>query len=210
MIVHRHTLLSEEIFEKRFVCDLSKCKGACCEQGDSGAPLEPEEARLIKKYIKAIEPYMTERGKAAVAKQGTSMVDMDGELVTPLVQEYAECAFAKKDVRGVWQCGIEKAYEDGKIPFRKPISCHLYPIRVEKLTKIPGERRSGEALNYHEWPICSPACSCGAKLDVPVFRFLKDALIRSYGSVWYDELEVLYTEWSAREQRVARRKRHLR
>jgi hypothetical protein len=191
MIHHRGTLLSEELFEKRFVCDLNACKGACCEQGDSGAPLEPEEARLIKKHLKDIEPYMTERGKAAVKKQGTSVVDSDGELVTPLVQEYAECAFAKKDEVGIWKCGIENAWRDGKIPVRKPLSCHLYPIRVKKM-------KTGEALNYDTWPICKPACSCGAKLDVPVFRFLKDSLVRKYGTEWYDELEVLYAEWSKR------------
>ncbi|MBL7963806.1 MAG: DUF3109 family protein [Flavobacteriales bacterium] len=195
MIHHRGVLLSEDLFEKRFVCDLSACKGACCEQGDSGAPLEPEEARLIKKHLKDIEPYMTARGRKAVQEQGTSVVDMDGELVTPLVEEYAECAFAKKDSRGIWQCGIEKAYRNDEIPFHKPISCHLYPIRVEKLG-------TGEALNYHEWPICKPACTCGAKLDVPVFRFLKDPLVRKYGQQWYDELEELYNAWLARPKRA--------
>lgn len=205
MIHHRGTLLSEELFEKRFVCDLNACKGACCEQGDSGAPLEPEEARLIKKHYKQIEPYMTERGREAVKKQGTSMVDTDGELVTPLVQEYAECVYAKKEVTGTWKCGIENAWRDGKIPVRKPISCHLYPIRVKKLNKIPGEARGGEALNYDTWPICKPACECGAKLDVPVFRFLKDSLVRKYGAQWYDELEVLYAEWSRRGSLPKRR-----
>ena len=203
MIHHRGTLISEELFEKRFVCDLSACKGACCEQGDSGAPLEAEEARLIKKHLKDIEPYMTERGREAVKKQGTSIVDMDGELVTPLVQEYAECAFAKKDERGIWQCGIERAHSDGKIPLRKPISCHLYPIRVKEL-------KTGEALNYDEWPICKPACACGAKLDVVVFRFLKDSLVRKYGTEWYDELEVLYTEWSTHKRSIGRGKRFVR
>lgn len=194
MIHHRGTLLSEDLFEKRFICDLSKCKGACCEQGDSGAPLEPDEARLIKKHLRDIEPYMTERGKAAVKKQGVSIVDSDGELVTPLIQEYAECAFAKKDGKGVWQCGIEKAWEDGKVPVRKPISCHLYPIRVEKM-------KTGEALNYHAWEICKPACACGIKNDVPVFRFLKNSLVRKYGEEWFNELEMLYAEWEKRPMR---------
>lgn len=203
MIHHRGTLISEELFEKRFVCDLSACKGACCEQGDSGAPLEAEEARLIKKHLKDILPYMTERGRETVKKQGTSVVDMDGELVTPLVQEYAECAFAKKDDRGIWQCGIERVHTDGRIPFHKPISCHLYPIRVKKL-------KTGEALNYDEWPICKPACSCGAKLDVVVFRFLKDSLVRKYGAEWYDELEVLYAEWSKRGRSIGSGKRFVR
>ena len=117
-----------------------------------------------------------------------SVVDMDGELVTPLVDEYQECAFAKKDKLGIWKCGIENAYRDGKVPVNKPLSCHLYPIRVEKLKYHDG-------LNYNMWDICKPACSCGAKLDVPVFRFLKGPLTRAYGADWYDELEVIYQEW---------------
>ena len=129
MIEHRGTLISEDLFEKRFVCDLSACKGACCEQGDSGAPITPEEAAGIKKYYEYIKPYMTARGKKAVEKQGFSVVDMDGELVTPLVDEYQECAFAKKDKTGTWKCSIEQAYRNGEIPTHKPLSCHLYPIR---------------------------------------------------------------------------------
>ena len=170
------------------MCDLNACKGACCEQGDSGAPITPEEAAGIKKYYEYIKPYMTARGKKAVEKQGFSVVDMDGELVTPLVDEYQECAFAKKDKQGTWKCGIEQAYRKGEIPVNKPLSCHLYPIRVEKLKYHDG-------LNYSVWDICKPACSCGAKLDVPVFRFLKDPLTRAYGADWYAELEVIYQEW---------------
>lgn len=195
MIEHRGTLISEELFEKRFVCDLNACKGACCEQGDSGAPLLPEEARLIDRHYAAIEPYMTARGRKSVKDQGcTSIVDMDGELVTPLVQEYAECVYAKKDRAGIWKCGIEQAYHDGKIPFNKPISCHLYPIRVEKL-------KFHDGLNYNQWDICAPACTCGAKLDVPVFRFLKSSLTRAYGADWYEELEGIYAEWLKQPER---------
>jgi Fe-S-cluster containining protein len=191
VIEHRGTLLSEDLFEKRFVCDLNACKGACCEQGDSGAPLTAEEAAEIKKHYAALMPYMTTRGKKAVERQGTSVVDMDGELVTPLVEEYQECAFARKDGKGTWKCGIENAWRDGKVPMRKPISCHLYPIRVEKLAYH-------DALNYSQWGICAPACACGAKLDVPVFRFLKESLTRAYGKEWYDELEVIYQAWVSR------------
>ena len=196
MIEHRGTLISEELFEKRFVCDLNACKGACCEVGDGGAPVTAEEARLIEKHYEAIEPYMTVRGRNSVRKQGaTSVVDPhDGELGTPLVQEYAECVYAKKDKAGQWKCGIEQAYYDGKIPFHKPISCHLYPIRVERT-------RYHDALNYHQWDICEPACSCGAKLDVPVFRFLKGPLTRAYGADWYEELEVIYQEWLKQPRR---------
>lgn len=188
MIEHRGTLISEDLFEKRFVCDLSACKGACCEQGDSGAPITSEEAAGIERHYEAIKPYMTARGKKAVEKQGYSVVDMDGELVTPLVAEYQECAFAKKDNQGIWKCGIEQAYRNGEVPVHKPLSCHLYPIRVTR-TKYH------DALNYDTWDVCKPACSCGAKLDVPVFRFLKDPLIRAYGKEWYDELEIIYQEW---------------
>lgn len=195
MIEHRGTLISEDLFEKRFVCDLNACKGACCEQGDSGAPITPDEAAGIKKYYEAITPYMTAKGKKAVAKQGFSVVDMDGELVTPLVEEYQECAFAKKDKQGQWKCAIEQAHRNGEIPIHKPLSCHLYPIRVTKLKYHDG-------LNYSMWDICKPACACGAKLDVPVFRFLKEPLIRAYGADWYDELEVIYREWSAAPQKT--------
>lgn len=189
MIEHHNTLISEELFEKQFVCNLDACKGACCEVGDSGAPLTPDEAKLIERHYEAIKPYMSDRGIKAVAEQGcTSVVDMDGELVTPLVQEYAECVFAKKDGKGVWQCGIEQAYHDGKIGFNKPLSCHLYPIRVTKL-------KYHDALNYHQWEICDPACELGARLGVPAFRFVQHALKRAYGEEWYEELEVVYEEW---------------
>jgi hypothetical protein len=196
MIEHRGTLLSEELFEKLFVFNLDACKGACCEVGDSGAPLEPEEAKLIDQHYKAIQPYMTARGKKSVKDQGcTSVVDMDGELVTPLVQEYAECVYAKKDKKGIWKCGIEQAYHEGKIPFNKPKSCHLYPIRVTKL-------KYHDALNYHQWEICDAACALGAKLGVPVFRFLKESLTRVYGADWYEELEVIYEEWLKQRKAV--------
>ncbi|HEY0978033.1 MAG TPA: DUF3109 family protein [Flavobacteriales bacterium] len=198
MIEHRGTLLSEDLFEKRFVCDLNACKGACCEQGDGGAPLTAEEAKLIEKHYAAIEPYMTARGRKSVqAQHATSVVDPhDGELGTPLVQEFAECVYAKKDKAGIWKCGIEQAHREGKIPFNKPISCHLYPIRVEKL-------KFHDALNYHQWDVCEPACSCGVKLDVPVFRFLRNSLTRAYGEDWYNELEGIYAEW----EKLPKRKR---
>lgn len=198
MIEHRGTLISEELFEKQFVCDLGACHGSCCEVGDSGAPLTPDEAKLIDRHYAAIEPYMTARGRRSVKEQGcTSVVDMDGELVTPIVQEYAECVYAKKDAKGIWKCGIEQAYHDGKIPFNKPISCHLYPIRVSKVGEY-------DALNYHEWDICAPARVLGRKLGMPAFRFVKNALIRAYGQEWYDELEVIYEEWLKQREPVGK------
>lgn len=192
MIEHRHTLISEDLFEKRFVCDLNACKGACCVQGESGAPLEPDESMQLKKLWPKIKPFIPKKGQQAVAEQGTSVIDSDGDLVTPLVDGDKECAYTVFDEKGIALCGVEMAWKAGAIPFRKPISCHLYPIRVEKM-------KFHDGLNYHKWPICKPACTCGAKLDVPVFRFLKDSLIRRYGETWYTELEEIHREWLKKE-----------
>ncbi len=189
MIEHRGTLLSEDLFEKRFVCDLNACKGACCVAGESGAPLEKDEEALLKELWPKIKPYIPEKGQKAIDAHGVSEIDSDGDLVTTLVEGRGECAFTVFDDNGIALCGVERAWKDGAIPFRKPISCHLYPIRVVKL----GNDQDG--LNYHKWPICKPACTCGAKLDVPVFRFLKDSLTRKYGAEWYTELEEVYTAW---------------
>lgn len=198
MIEHRGTLLSEDLFEKRFVCDLNACKGACCVEGESGAPLEPEEAEQMEQLWPKYKSYIPEQGQQAVAEFGFSVVDEDGDLVTPLVDGKKECAFTIFE-NGVALCGIEKAWKDGKIPFRKPISCHLYPIRIAKLAGYEG-------LNYHKWKLCKPACTCGAKLDVPVFRFLKDALTRKYGAQWYSELEAIYAEWVKEGEGKARKR----
>ena len=190
MIEHRGTLISEDLFEKRFVCDLNACKGACCVEGASGAPLEVEEETLLRELWPKIRPYIPEKGQRAIDEHGVSEVDEDGDLVTTLVEGRGECAFTVFDDKGIALCGVEKAWKDGAIPFRKPISCHLYPIRIAKL-------KFHDGLNYHRWPICKPACECGAKLDVPVFRFLKDSLTRKYGADWYAELEEVYTAWLA-------------
>jgi hypothetical protein len=189
VIEHRGTLISEDLFEKRFVCDLNACKGACCVEGESGAPLEPEEDALLRELWPKIRPYIPEKGQRAIDAHGVSEVDDDGDLVTTLVEGRGECAFTVFE-NGIALCGIEKAWKDGVVDFRKPISCHLYPIRIARL-------KFHEGLNYHRWPICKPACECGAKLDVPVFRFLKDALTRKYGAEWYAELEAIHAAWEA-------------
>jgi len=156
--------------------------------GESGAPLEKDEEALLKELWPKIKPYIPEKGQRAIDAHGVSEIDDDGDLVTTLVEGRGECAFTVFDDNGIALCGVEKAWKAGAIPFRKPISCHLYPIRVVKLAEHDG-------LNYHKWPICKPACTCGAKLDVPVFRFLKDSLTRKYGAEWYTELEDVYTAW---------------
>ena len=183
MIQIGKTLVSLDILEKEFVCDLSACKGACCVEGDAGAPLEEEEVGLLQEEWEKIKPYIREEGIAAIEAQGTFVIDpYDQEKVTPLV-EGKECAYTIFDEKGVAGCGIEKAWQDGATQFRKPVSCHLYPIRISK-------HKDFEAVNYDKWKICSPACACGKKLGIEVFRFVKEALIRKYGEAWYKDLEV--------------------
>ncbi len=174
-------LVSDELFDRKFVCDLTACKGACCVDGDSGAPLEEEELAVLDDVYGEVRPFLRPEGIKAIEEQGTYIVDTDGDYVTPLVNE-EECAYVVFDRQGTAKCGIEQAYLAGKIEFRKPVSCHLYPIRVLRLPE-------GQALNYNEWSICRPACACGEKLDVPVYRFLKEPIIRHYGNEFYEALE---------------------
>lgn len=188
MIAVGDTLLSEDLLEKAFVCDLTKCKGACCVEGDAGAPLESEEVTILEEIYEDVKPFLRPEGAAAIEEQGTSIQDpSDDEWVTPLVNG-AECAYVIFDEKGVTKCGIEKAWEEGAVDFRKPVSCHLYPIRIDKYATY-------DAVNYHKWQICSPACDLGAQLKVPVYKFTKDALIRKYGPEWYKELEEVAEQW---------------
>lgn len=182
MVIVDNKIVGDEIFERKFVCDLNACKGACCVLGDSGAPLEQDELQKLEEVIDAVKPYMNKKGLAAIAKKGLFEIDSDGDYVTPLVGPSEECAFVYFDDKKIAKCAIEQAYLNGETKWHKPISCHLYPIRVSKL-------KTSEALNYHEWEVCEPACACGDKLDVPVYKFLKQPLIRKYGSAWYKKLE---------------------
>jgi hypothetical protein len=186
MILIKDTLVSEEIFETEFVCDLNACKGACCIEGSSGAPLEAEETGILEEICDRVKPYLRPEGIAVIEEKGLYEMDHDGDLVTPLIGENGACAFVVFDKAGIAKCGIEQAYLDGKINWRKPISCHLYPIRLQGLTEYT-------AVNYHKWQVCEPACSCGKQLGVPVFRFLKDPLIRKFGEDWYQEAEEVFT-----------------
>lgn len=180
MIQIDNKLVSDEVFEKRFVCDLGACKGACCVDGESGAPLEAEEVGIIEDLLEEIKPFMRPEGIARVEETGVFTIDTDGDYVTPLVNE-EECAFVQFDDQGIAKCAIEMAYRAGKTDFPKPISCHLYPIRL-------GDLHDYVAVNYHYWPVCDPARACGAQLKVPVFRFLKQPLIRKFGEEFYDAL----------------------
>jgi hypothetical protein len=173
-------LVSDDIRYTEFVCNLEKCKGACCVEGDFGAPLEDDELEILKKIYPQVKPYLTEAGIQAIEAQGTHVLDDDGDYSTPTIGG-RECAYSLYDEKGVLKCGIEQAYYNGKISWKKPISCHLYPIRITK-------KKSLEAMNYHKWKICSPACTLGKELKVPLYMFLKDALIRKYGEAWYGKL----------------------
>jgi len=182
MIVINDTIISEDLLSKQFVCNLSKCKGACCVEGDSGAPLEQEETVTLEKVYDQVKPYMEKEGIVTVEKYGKWMVDTDGDFVTPLIDGKGRCAYVFFDENGVAKCAIEQAHAEGKIDYKKPVSCHLYPVRIKKY-------KDYDAVNYDRWDICAPACSLGKELAVPVFRFVKNALIRKYGEDWYNQLE---------------------
>jgi hypothetical protein len=177
------TLVDEALLQEAFVCDLSVCKGACCVAGDSGAPLEANEATLILDNLDAISEFMTVEGKEVVTAQGVCLKDDDGDWVTPLLPEKGPCAFVFFDAKGIAKCSMEEAYQAGKSSFQKPISCHLYPIRVQK-------KAAFDILRYDRWDVCKPATACGAKLGVKVFEFLKAPLERKYGAAWYRQLKV--------------------
>ncbi len=193
MLAIQNTLVSLDLLERHFVCDLNACKGACCVKGDAGAPLTDEEIDLLENIIDDILPYLDEEGKAMIAKKGVFEIDVDGDKGTALLQN-GRCAFAIVDDNGMVSCGIEKAEKAGDITFKKPISCHLYPVRIT-------EYKEYDAVNYNKWSICKPACDCGAKLDVPLFKFLKEALTRKYGNEWYEELQLIDQLRKAEDQK---------
>jgi len=180
MIEVGKVILTDDIKDEYFVCDLGKCKGACCVEGDLGAPLIEDELEVLEEVYPEIEPYLSEIGKQAIAKQGIYIFDEDGEFSTPTIGG-KECAYARYDENSILKCGIEQAFLDNKIDFRKPISCHLYPLRVTRYEQF-------EAVNYDRWHICKDACNNGLNLQVPLYKFLKQPLIRKYGKDWYNEL----------------------
>ena len=181
------TIVSEELFEKEFVCNLKACQGMCCVEGDSGAPLLEEEKEMLEQIYPVVKEYLTPEGVEAIRQQGKHIIDQEGELTTPLVNG-KECAYVIQNEEGTYMCGIEKAYLDGKIDWQKPVSCHLYPVRVKDFVEF-------QAVNYNEWNICSSACELGKQLQVPLYRFLKDALVRRFGQDWYDEMEIIAREY---------------
>lgn len=180
MIIHQDTLLSEDLFEKKFICDLNACKGACCIEGDGGAPLNADELPIIEAELNHIKPFLSTPSNAWLETNGAFVKDNDGDWVTQCLPD-GKCVFAVEN-NGILGCGIEKAWKAGSTTFQKPVSCHLYPIRITRVGQY-------DALNYHSWSICKPACQLGEKHQMPVYKFLKDSLVRKYGQDWYAELE---------------------
>ena len=184
MIVVQDKLVSDDVVSEQFVCNLSACKGACCWEGDSGAPLEKAELAELDAIFEQVMPYLSPAGIAAIEAQGKYVWYEEAQEWGTTLVDNGPCAYMTLDPLGVAQCGIERAWRDGVVAFRKPISCQLYPIRVEK-----NEQVGFEALNYDRWDICSAACEKGKKEQVPVYVFLKDAIIRKYGVDFYEELD---------------------
>ena len=185
MIIIDNKLVSDELLEEQFVCDLSKCKGGCCEDGDAGAPMEKWELEKLNAHYEVIKPYMTPQGIKEVEKQGKYLYDREFGWVTPTING-GICAYGIKDKTGTILCGIEQAYNDGKLDWKKPLSCHLFPVKTKKSKLDPDM----EYVNYEpREDLCSAACSLGKKLKVPVYQFLKESLIRKYGTEFYEALE---------------------
>ncbi len=185
MIAIDNKLISDKIIEAQFVCDLSKCKGGCCDDGDAGAPLQLDELDELIQNYEAIKPYLTEAGIKEIEQQGKYLYNADFGWVTPTIKG-AMCAYGFRDEKGIIKCGIEKAYNEGKVTWKKPISCHLFPIRISKSQEDPDL----EYLNYEPRPdLCKAACKLGKQLKVPVYVFLKESIIRKYGEEFYETLE---------------------
>ena len=181
MLQIEDTIISMDVIESQFICDLNKCKGQCCVDGDAGAPLEKEENDQINEILPLIWDDLSPEAQALIEKQGISYKDYDGELVTSIIKG-KECVFTYFDDNGVCKCAIDNAYRDGRISVQKPISCHLYPIRLQKY-------RDFTAVNYHRWSICEPAVKFGKSEGVKLYQFLKEPLIRKFGEKWYESLE---------------------
>lgn len=182
MIVIDNKIISDDLLEEYFACNLQICKGACCVEGDAGAPLETEELAILERIYTHVEPYLTEQGRATIAEQGLFVYDEEiSAHATPLINGGA-CAYVTFDDLGIAHCGIHRAFAAGDVDWPKPVSCHLYPVRIKQFDTF-------EAVNYERWSICKPACKVGKAQKIPVYVFVKDALIRKYGADFYAQLE---------------------
>lgn len=182
-----NVLVSDDVVEAQFVCDLHKCKGGCCEDGDAGAPLEKDEKKILDDNFDAVKPYLTAEGLAEIQRKGKYVYDREFGWVTPTVESKI-CAYGFRDNKGIIKCAIEQAYYDGKVTWKKPISCHLYPIRIV-------EAKHYTYVNYEpRETLCNPACALGKKLKMPVYQFLKEPVIRKFGEEFFETLEQVAIE----------------
>ena len=179
-------VVSLDVFREKFICNLDGCKGQCCNEGDAGAPLQEKEVAELEKVLPVIWDQLSPQAREIIDRQGVCYTDQDGDLVTSIVNG-KDCVFTCYDEKGCCYCAIEKAYRDGKVDFYKPVSCHLYPIRV-------GNYGPYKAVNYHRWDVCKAAVILGQKENVPVYKFLKEPLIRKFGEAWYNEMESVAEE----------------
>lgn len=186
------TLVSLDLIERFFLCDLSSCKGVCCVEGDAGAPLEKAEFNLLRSILPEIWQELSPDAQRVIDEQGVGYIDRDGDIVTSIVNG-KNCVFTYYDDKGICKCVIEKAYREGRIDFYKPISCHLYPVRVTRFNTF-------RAVNYHRWRICSAAEVLGKQERIPIYRFLREPLIRKFGQAWYDELDVCAQAYLAQKK----------
>jgi len=184
-------LISDEVLTERFVCDLENCMGACCIEGDAGAPVDLDEIMQIEEVLPIIWDQLSIPARKVINKQGVAYTDPEGQLVTSIVNN-KDCVFTCYDEKGCCFCALEKAYREGKTRFYKPLSCHLYPIRHKRVGDL-------DALNYHQWEVCKAAVLLGQKKDVRVYEFLKEPLIRKFGEVWYQELTEAVEELKRRK-----------
>jgi len=199
LIAIDNVLISDDVVEAQFVCDLHKCKGGCCEDGDAGAPLEKEELEFIKQNFEAIKPYLTTEGLEAINKQGKYLYDHKFGWVTPTVHGKI-CAYGYRDSQGIIKCAMEKAFNEGKTTWKKPISCHLYPIKTSK-------SKAYTMVNYEPRQVlCKAACALGKKLKLPVYQFLKEAIIRKFGADFYDALHQIAIEHYENEAENSKQK----
>lgn len=189
MIQIDDVVVTLDVLREKFICDLGACKGACCIEGDAGAPVERDEVAKLQEVLPIVWDDLAENAKVLINEQGVVYTDEDGDIVTSIVNG-KDCVFTCYDEQGMCSCAIEKAYREGKTDFYKPISCHLYPIRV-------GDYGKYKAVNYHRWDVCKAAVLLGEKENVPVYKFLEKPLIRKFGQAWFDELEVAVEELKA-------------
>lgn len=186
MVEIQDTLVALDVFREKFCCDLSACKGACCIEGDAGAPVKIDEVVELEDAADLVWDELSAQAQSMIDKQGVVYTDPDGDLVTSIVNG-KDCVFTCYDDKGCCFCAIDKAFREGKCAFRKPVSCYLYPIRLSKVGDMT-------AVNYHRWDVCKDAVALGEKLGLPVYKFLKEPLIQVFGQEWWDEVDTVAGE----------------